>query len=588
MQTIITIGETTYNTGIASGSLYLQRTIADGDFDLGLPIANRFEVQMYGIEDVSGQTIQVHQVDDEGLNPVYLFYGIIDSAKQDANGYYRNIVAYDVFYAYRNTDVSYWWESFWQLRTSATIKEIRLSLLDYMEIEEADEEVVLPNDDIITTKAVEFSTLPFGDMLHLICQAQAVFPNIDAQGKLEYIIPTSDTTSLDHDDYRIADSQFEEYSTPTYQAIKIYSGSTVKYAYGVGTPFVITDNVLIMKLTASVLNTVCQNIIQVLANIHYNPCDIVMIQTNNTISLGDKITSEKGSHFAFSIVTRGVQFLEQTISCEGSENTADSPIMSLAYIMLQNDIQEVIESGALRNYEYQNGNVIQIGNNQRRRILSLRMAATQDTRVDIHIEVNLSALCISPITVGTSTVDNISTKVLVEYSVDSVFQPFTPQETYIDGNHVLHLMYILPISAYVTSQFMVYLTVSDGAVTIPRKGVWAYASGLGIVGDGVWDGTFDIEDPVEQVTFPQITWKDDVTDSVTVATQTPTGVTLSDTATMVTFPQITWEPVNDRVRTVIYSDAYIRGTEDGDTRLLEETVAGEGADNRATEQESED
>ena len=557
MQTTIIIGETTYTEGISSGSLYLERIIVDSDLDLGMPIANRFEVQMYGISDVTGQIIQVYQTDDNGENQIDLFYGKIDSAKLDANGYYRDIVAYDAFYYKRDTDVHVWWETFWEFRVSTTIKELRQSLLEHIEIEEADEEVVLPNDDVIITKDAELSVISFGDMLHLICQAQAVFPNIDAYGKIEYIIPTDEITEFNNDDYRISESTFEEFTTPEYECVKIYTGDTLKYVSDEGVPFVIKDNVLIMNLKPEVLKPLCDNIIATLSNISYNPCDLIMIQTNNTVKLGDKIQSQKGIHFAFSIVTQGIQFIEQTISCRGEEEAKDTPASSLTYTIFQDNIEKTVEQKSIRNYEYQNGNVISIADTKRRRIVTMRMASTDVTRVDVHIEVNLQTLAITDYT-----------KVGVDYTIDNVIQAHTPEETYIDGNHVLHLMYIMPLNANVTVNFGVYLTANGGSILVPRKGVWLYASGLNIVGDGVWDGTFDIEEQSEPIPIITPTFTA-VTESVQISKQVPVPITASDNATTMPISGMTVSSATEDVVPIRHNTAYERITEDGDTRIVE-------------------
>ena len=557
MQTTIIIDGTTYTTGISSGSLYLERIIVDSELDLGLPIANRFEVQMYGISDVSGQTIQVYQTDDEGENQIDLFYGKIDSAKLDANGYYRDIVAYDAFYYKREVDVHVWWENFWEFTISSTLKELRRSLLEYIGIEEADEEVELPNDEVIITKDAELSVISFGDMLHLICQAQAVFPNIDAYGKIEYIIPTSDITELDNTNYRISESTFEEYTTPEYECVKVYMGETLKYVSDVGIPYVLKDNILIMNLKPEVLKPLCDNIIVTLSNISFNPCDLTMIQTDNTIQLGDKIESQKGTHFAFSIVTKGVQFIEQSISCKGEEEAKDTPASDITYTIFQENIEKTVDQKSIRNYEYRNGNLITIRDQQRRRIVNMRMASTDVTRVDVHIEVNLQTLAITDYT-----------KVGVDYTVDAVVQAHTPEETYIDGNHVLHLMYILPLTANVTINFGVYLTADGGEIIVPRKGVWLYASGLNIVGDGVWDGTFDIDEAAEKIPITALTVAN-TTESVSVETKIPIPITASDRAVTSQISGMTVSSATEDVVPIRHNTAYERTTEDGDTRIVE-------------------
>lgn len=566
MYTKIIIGDTTYTTGISSGSLYLHRMIVDTDFILGNPIANMFEVQMYNVSDVSGQSIEVIQY--EGTNETPLFKGVIDSAKLDKGGYYRNIVAYDLFYSYRETNVALWWEGFWSTRVNATVKELRQSLLTYMSLTEVSG-ITLPNDDLTVTKNIALSLAYFGDMLRVICECQACFPNINASGVIEYIIPDNTTSSPSEPEYRGAESNFEDFTTPTYGAVKIYQDNVLYYSAGSGDAVVISDNFLLKNMSPTTLSSACQSIIDVVSKMSYTPCEIVMIESDTSYTLGQTFATTKGTHFVFSDVLKGIQFIEQTLSCSGEETSTDTPVISMSNVLLQNQISEVASSGEIKYYEYHNGNLYNISSGSRKRILKLTIASTKVTRTIVNIEINLTT---------TDTDSNGYTTVKAQYMIGSEFQVLEPTETYIDGSHVMHLMYVLSVQADTTTQFSVYLTANSGNIFIARGGIIAIASGTGIVGDGVWDGTFDLEDEVTSFAEPTIIFGD-VTESVTITTDTPTSASISDEVTSFEEPIIIFGDADEDIRITYHNTAFERITEEGDTRLTEE------GDSRMTEEE---
>ena len=230
-------------------------------------------------------------------------------------------------------------------------------------------------------------------------------------------------------------------------------------------------------------------------------------------------------------------------------------------------------------YESRNGSAISILAGSRKRIVYLKMTANVDTRVQVHVEVNLE----SEDTDSNGYTEAICTYIINGDEVTSIY----PTGTYIDGKHVLHLMYIVPIAKYEVCYFNVYMRANSGNIIISKGGLWAYASGLGIVGDSVWNGELTLFDDPEPFTIRQIGFADDTTDTVTISLGTPLLIGVSDTVTDFTIPQIGFTNVRDRMRTVIYNEAYVRGLEDGDTRSLEQETSGAEVDIRTTEQENE-
>jgi hypothetical protein len=221
-------------------------------------------------------------------------------------------------------------------------------------------------------------------------------------------------------------------------------------------------------------------------------------------------------------------------------------------------------------YESRNNGVIRIGNNETRQVAYMKMASKKATRVQIHIEVNLNAI--------DTDADEITTALCTYYIDADEVTAIHPEETYIDGNHVLHLMYILIMGANVISRFRLVMTARGGELIIPAKGMWFYASGLNIVGDSTWDGEFNMFDDAERIPIRPLTFAN-VTESVNVSTMIPISVSATDSSHSVPISSFTVSSATDNVVLIRHNTAYERVTEDGDSRVTED------GDIRYTEEE---
>ena len=142
-----------------------------------------------------------------------------------------------------------------------------------------------------------------------------------------------------------------------------------------------------------------------------------------------------------------------------------------------------------------------------------------------------------------NAISDTATTGVVRYLINSEEVDLHPTEKWIDGKHVLHLMYILPLEANSMTTFDAYLKALGGTIDIDIGGVWFYASGAGLVGDGKWDGTVNIEDDVADWNLISITGFESVTDEVEI--------------TFVSNKRIT-------------EDGDVRITQDGDSRIFYE------------------
>lgn len=301
------------------------------------------------------------------------------------------------------------------------------------------------------------------------------------------------------------------------------------------------------------------NIINALSNIEFNACS-VRVPFGFQYDLGDVLQFPNGQGSAtnkfcvmgYSFKYNGDCVLSGIPGQKHSQSKTDKNLQGLLSTVSKNEFTS---------YELRNAALISVGNNQQERIVHIpRIASNTNTKAQIHIEVNLESEAIE---------GEDFTKGIVSYLINSEEVDFYPTETWIDGNHIMHLMYILPLEANTSNQFDVYLRSVGGTIEIPRGGVWVYASGAGLVGDGKWDGTITVEDDVTSWTIPVMSFVD-ATDSVNVAKQTPTGDAITDTASIWVIPTMSFDGASDNMYIEMHTDVFRRITEDGNVRITED------------------
>ena len=223
------------------------------------------------------------------------------------------------------------------------------------------------------------------------------------------------------------------------------------------------------------------NIVTALSNIQFNSCS-VKIPFGFHYDLGDVLQFPNGQGSAtnkFCVMGMSLKYNGECVlsGIPGQKNPQSKTDKNLQGLL------STVSKNEFTSYELRNTAPISIGEDENVRLLLARIASNTQTKAQIHIEVNLESEAVEDYTQG-----------IVTYLIDSTDTEFYPTETWIDGKHVLHLMYILPLQANDMQQFEVYMQSVGGSIEIPRGGVWLYASGAGLVGDGKWDGTILVTD----------------------------------------------------------------------------------------------
>lgn len=307
----IVIGETP-GYGISEGSLSLEELLCDGELKLGDYNANKFEVEIFGLTyDVTGYGIEIYN-DETPTWPV--FTGTIESSKTNNKNGYRDIVAYDPMYFKRNADVTDTWNTFWDRRATASVRDVRNAICTAVGL--TPPVTNLPNDTAVMVNidplypsqsnpspwemdkifihngawcrntgssdvpvydylqyngnvvsattpilaAPMFETAIFGTLLKMLCEIQCCCPNIARNGSLEFIQLGANNPVVHNisDNVDTNEANFKDYVTnePTGFAIYATSDEVSQWepALNNNNPYPIAGNVFLLNLSTKTIN----------------------------------------------------------------------------------------------------------------------------------------------------------------------------------------------------------------------------------------------------------------------------------------------------------------------------------------------
>lgn len=337
----------------------------------------------------------------------------------------------------------------------------------------------------------------------------------------------------------------------------------------------------------------CDNLVNALQNIEYNSCE-VSIPFGAHYDLGDVLSFAGGDGDANNKFC--VMYLSWTFNGECKIRSIPKPNKSMS--KTDKNLQgllSMIDKNEFQDYEQKNTRKITIGNNTEQRILMAKLASNNTTKALIHLEINLeskAATITDKVDVDVtaeqdettgditasgeaegndifSLVSSKTTKGIVRYLVNSEEVEFKPIEQWLDGNHVLHLMFVLALVQGVPATFEVYMKAVGGNIDIQRGGVWFYGSGRGLVGDSKWDGNIEIQEYAPAFNLIEM-GVDDAYEELLISTIIPTAIHLSDIATDCNMVELNVDGAEEAITITMHLYSMPRITEYGDKRITEE------------------
>ncbi len=334
----------------------------DEEFTLGGCIASsiEFEVSEIITYDLTGleftATLYVN-LEDDGTYDLKLPMGVyrVDSAKMVDDKDYKKVVAYDALYD-ASIDASDWYNRLLPNEDSTTTpKEMRESLLIYLDIPFVRQN--LTNDNMVITKTVraELGSLPGMMVLKNLCEIAGGFGRINRNGKFEisylgsfglfpedamgekgnvypeetlypedkfqYIGISDETDS--YPEYRT--TKYEEYWTEPITCLVIQSDEEdegVTIGSDISNPYLLAGNFLLWGKTIKEIEKTGQGIFEHIKGVYYRPNTTELdglpyMQTGDTFALEKR--NDDIECYILSRTLSGVQGLRDTYEAKGSQ-----------------------------------------------------------------------------------------------------------------------------------------------------------------------------------------------------------------------------------------------------------------------------
>ena len=169
----------------------------------------------------------------------------------------------------------------------------------------------------------------------------------------------------------------------------------------------------------------------------------------------------------------------------------------------------------IRYYDYTNVEDIEIEDGESKCVIIFRYSAVKTSRVELSSEI-LLYLDTTEMIEDDSYSENSGWLKVTYYINGEKIEGYQPIEEYMDGEHILPLIYEFTTDTTTTGIFEVWITMKGASVFIGQEQVRAYISGIGLVGDSAWDGKLYISQNFLRINIANLMLKQ-FTDAVTMS-----------------------------------------------------------------------
>lgn len=327
------------------------------------------------------------------------------------------------------------------------------------------------------------------DMLYWLAQTMGCFATCDRQGKIVLRQYGGDVVDSLSSSVRWRGSSFSDFIT-YYTSIKvgiIADGTENWYIgeYGDGLNYDLGMNPLLQEFSVSSQAEVMHTILEAIEAVRYTPFSVDRAGCP-AYDLGDKVEFTEtpvgtvyGCIMSYSYTFHGQYIIEgygSNPALVGAKSSADKEIGAM---MRNSAIANQIQF-----YTYTNAKRLVIGD-EWEQIMNIRFGSMTTTIVTFHAEIKLTA---------TPTQQDVDTIIgEVKYLFNDSEVEYKPVETWIEGTHLLHLLYYFPIQSAQTNRLQVRMKC-DGEIVIERADIQACLWGQGLAATSNWDGWVECED----------------------------------------------------------------------------------------------
>ena len=531
------------DSNLVSGTFKIDNQCSSGsELELGSVYIGQLTCVFNGINltgEWMGKTIEVEErllIDEENdtWEAVPLgVYHVVEAQHQETGVY---VVAYDV--------MDYLDKTWIPIATTGTPWDY-ISLISQktgVDFAQTSEEIAaLPNGNVAFALYPTNDMTTYRDLLFWVAQTMACFATANRQGRIEFRRYGSTAVDTIGGSTRWQGSSFSDYITRytgvsltrTEEQSTIYKGAEIDDAltYNLGA------NPLMQNGSADVPLT---NILNALTQIAYTPFSVDRSGCP-AYDLGDVLTfpdgiggNRTGCIMAFEYDYHDVYMIDgygANPALSGAQSKADKEIAGL---MSRANAEQ------FQYYAYTNAEALTIDDDYVD-IINLRFGSTKSTLVTFNAEIKLE----SEITEQEieSVVGNI------KYIWNGVEMDYHPAETWIDGKHLLHLMYLIPIQDAAINTLKVRMNCEGGTGTVGIADLNAYIAGQGLVATSAWDGWIEAEDNITEITIADGLSVAEITEELTTSLVTPIVIEVEDAIVPV---EVSGAPIIARYGEIIY------------------------------------
>ena len=135
--------------------------------------------------------------------------------------------------------------------------------------------------------------------------------------------------------------------------------------------------------------------------------------------------------------------------------------------------------------------------------MSVKFAVQKATHISFDMEILLSVDTTEGSDAGNVSEADAYVKATYYLNGDEISTRH-PVETFQDGEHILRLRYELEAVEASIHTWNVVLSVKGGSLSIVRYGDLGVVSGMGLAGNGEWDGEITAEDTIDRILITEI------------------------------------------------------------------------------------
>ena len=360
------------------------------------------------------------------------------------------------------------------------------------------------NGTVETYNYQEVEIYTYKDFVGFVASFLCCFAFIGVDGKLYLkpygMVPVRTISEGWRFDYKPED--YEAYYTSMEAYFAVSEETETVSLSGSGLTYEMGTNPLIQFYADDVRLGVLNNILSKLAEAVYTPFT-AKVPCDPSLMVGD-VLNFTGNHAVdgkLSVITKQVIGInkQMELECTGSDPNLD----------VLTDREKQLVSVAKNNnkdgmyyYDYANAEELHIGDGDQARVILFNYTTKRETHVDFHAELMCEVETSEVYDEDTDAYTEVDGVIYVTYrSGGAEVTEHHPVDTFFDGTHLLHLLYTWWASPNIVSSFEVLIRCEGCSIDIAQGAGRGYLAGVGLVGDGAWDGSVHVYQDFSPIGF---------------------------------------------------------------------------------------